>query len=143
MKIQTEIKIDSAHKLPNYKGKCSNLHGHTWKIVVAIETDTLDENDFVVDFTKVKAIVSELDHQNLNDYVENPTAENLAYYFANKIRELGELYRPEGYVGPIVNRFESVKIHLGIAEGFAKEANIPLPPEIEEMKKSLEENEKK
>ena len=40
-------------------------------------------------------------------------------------------------------RFKSLKIHLGIAEGFAKEANIPLPPEIEEMKKSLEENEKK
>ena len=55
MKIETVIKIDSAHKLPNYKGKCGNLHGHTWKIVVVIDAATLDEQDFVVDFTKIKA----------------------------------------------------------------------------------------
>lgn len=57
-------------------------------------------------------------------------------------KKLMELSVNAALVARKEKRFESVKIHLGIAEGFAKEADVPLPPEVEEMKKSLEKNEK-
>ena len=86
-KIQTEVKFDAAHKLPNYNGKCGNLHGHTWKVVIILEATQLDKNGFVVDFTKIKKVVNKFDHKYLNDYIENPTAENLAIYFAMEIKK--------------------------------------------------------
>jgi len=120
MKIHTEIKIDAAHKLPNYVGKCHNLHGHTWKIVVEIDADELDKNEFVVDFTKVKEVVNQLDHAYINDFVENPTAENIAVYLANQIKKLGDVWE-ESTPDKIVNRFNSVTIKVyEAAESFAE-----------------------
>ncbi len=78
-------KIDSAHFLPNHCGKCKNLHGHNWKIEVVICSSKLDDNGFVIDFTEIKNIINELDHKLLNDYVQIPTAENLAKYLYEKI----------------------------------------------------------
>ena len=32
--LQTEQSFDAAHFLKDYKGKCSNIHGHRWRVVV-------------------------------------------------------------------------------------------------------------
>jgi 6-pyruvoyltetrahydropterin/6-carboxytetrahydropterin synthase len=125
MKIQTELKMDSAHKLPNYKGKCGYLHGHTWKIVVSVDADILDENEFVVDFNKIKEAVMQYDHDYLNEPqrgqepITNPTAENMSIFFAQKIKEIGRVYPncKEGCTcGKCVikeyNRFNSVTIKV-------------------------------
>ncbi|WP_054940792.1 6-pyruvoyl trahydropterin synthase family protein [Paenibacillus ihuae] len=64
--------FDSAHQLVGHKGKCSNLHGHTYKLEVVLkgkpstEAGHSDEG-FVVDFSDIKAIVQQslvdrLDH---------------------------------------------------------------------------------
>lgn len=34
--LETEQSFDSAHFLSGYKGKCSNLHGHRWRVVARI-----------------------------------------------------------------------------------------------------------
>jgi len=88
MKLHTEIKIDAAHQLPNYEGKCSNVHGHTWKIVIELEGDKNLTTGMIVDFVEIKRIVNELDHCNLNEKITNPTAENLAEYLARKFLRL-------------------------------------------------------
>lgn len=88
MKIQTEVIISSAHKLPNYPFECKNIHGHNWKIEVIIE-GSLGEYDMVLDFKKIKEVLKKYDHVYLNDLIENPTAENLARKFALEISELG------------------------------------------------------
>jgi 6-pyruvoyltetrahydropterin/6-carboxytetrahydropterin synthase len=31
------ITFDMAHRLPNHCGRCSNIHGHTWKIGLTVE----------------------------------------------------------------------------------------------------------
>ena len=38
MRISREFHFDSAHMLPNHSGKCSRLHGHTYRMIVSIET---------------------------------------------------------------------------------------------------------
>ena len=41
--LETEQSFDSAHFLSGYKGKCSNLHGHRWRVVARIAMDELNK----------------------------------------------------------------------------------------------------
>ena len=36
MKLKTSFDFDAAHRLVGYKGKCSNLHGHIWRVELEI-----------------------------------------------------------------------------------------------------------
>jgi 6-pyruvoyltetrahydropterin/6-carboxytetrahydropterin synthase len=86
--ISKEFTIDAAHRLVNYIGKCGNVHGHTYRILVTIQGETLDALGMLVDFGSIKAMISTpYDHKFLNDLPEfslsndggvNPTAENMA-----------------------------------------------------------------
>jgi len=68
--LQTEACFDSAHFLTDYYGKCENLHGHRWRIVVTIEQEELQTEgtmrDMVLDFgvfkRSVRALAASLDH---------------------------------------------------------------------------------
>lgn len=68
--LKTEHSFDAAHFLTDYDGKCENLHGHRWRVVVYIEAEDLQaegvEKDMVVDFgafkKTVRRIVNEFDH---------------------------------------------------------------------------------
>ncbi|RKX41643.1 MAG: 6-carboxytetrahydropterin synthase QueD [Thermotogae bacterium] len=82
MLISKEFTFDAAHRLMKYKGKCENLHGHTYKLRVTVKGEPNDEG-IVIDFLHLKKVVEEnvvayLDHSYLNDILEQPTAENLA-----------------------------------------------------------------
>lgn len=90
-----ELKIkghfSAAHYLPNYEGKCKNLHGHTWKYEVIVRAKVTKtsgpEDGMVCDFSKIKDIIdSNYDHKCLNNFISNPTAENIAkdIYFGLK-----------------------------------------------------------
>lgn len=98
--LMIEGDIASAHFLRGYDGPCKDLHGHTWKVKVAIMSDTLDTLGMVVDFKvvkkKLKLFLSGLDHVLLNDLDffkrENPTTENLAkYIYTNFSKEISPL----------------------------------------------------
>jgi 6-pyruvoyltetrahydropterin/6-carboxytetrahydropterin synthase len=69
------------------------MHGHSYRLDVAIlgalQTDG-PARGMVEDFDEVDRIVGEavidrLDHQNLNDFVENPTAENLLLWIWDRL----------------------------------------------------------
>ncbi|MDD5886216.1 MAG: 6-carboxytetrahydropterin synthase QueD [Oscillospiraceae bacterium] len=99
-----EFKFDAAHNLVHYHGKCERLHGHTYKLVVKLN-GRRNEEDMVCDFADVKTIVKEnvlnqFDHQYINDFIEQPTAENIAIYIWDtlepKFQEVGcQLYEIE------------------------------------------------
>jgi 6-pyruvoyltetrahydropterin/6-carboxytetrahydropterin synthase len=81
--ITKEFTFDSAHYLRNYAGKCANMHGHTYRVIVTIEGDRLDPLGMLVDFSTVKGLVTHpFDHLLLNEvepFTEiNPTAEHMA-----------------------------------------------------------------
>lgn len=78
----------AAHNLRNYKGKCENLHGHNYKVRVALAGPDLDSTGLLYDFVHLKqviqSVIRSLDHQYLNELkpfdVLNPSAENVAKF---------------------------------------------------------------
>ncbi|KPJ61871.1 MAG: hypothetical protein AMS15_05660, partial [Planctomycetes bacterium DG_23] len=84
--LLVEGEFAGAHNLRGYKGLCEHLHGHNWKVACALRSDELNKLGMVIDFKKVKGLLSEVleqfDHRYLNDLEpfqeENPTTENLA-----------------------------------------------------------------
>lgn len=86
--VTKRMEISAAHCLkPNYRSKCENLHGHNWIITVTVQSETLDENGMVVDFTKIKDVVNQFDHHVINEVIGdlNPTAENMAKWICDHI----------------------------------------------------------
>lgn len=91
MIISKIFTFDSAHKLPGYSGKCANLHGHTWKLIVSCDGEVDAETGMIIDFNEIKKIVNEkvidkLDHSYLNDTIENPTCENIILWIQEQLK---------------------------------------------------------
>jgi 6-pyruvoyltetrahydropterin/6-carboxytetrahydropterin synthase len=86
--IYKVIEISSAHQLNlPYESKCNKLHGHNFKIEVWV-TGILNQHGMVLDFNALKKQIMKYDHQNLNDMMDLPTAENLAKEIGSSIFQL-------------------------------------------------------
>jgi 6-pyruvoyltetrahydropterin/6-carboxytetrahydropterin synthase len=100
-RVTREISFCYGHRLLNYDGKCRHLHGHNGRAVLTLASPRLDELGMVMDFSRIKQVVSRwidetLDHKmllhredpalpllrQLGEPVHvmdvNPTAENIA-----------------------------------------------------------------
>lgn len=91
MRLDVEFYFAAAHRLPRYEGPCFRLHGHNYKLFVAVEGETDPHAGMVADFGVIQKVVHEtilmkVDHRNLNDFMENPTAENIARWFWELLR---------------------------------------------------------
>ena len=113
VRVTKEFSFDMAHALKDYKGKCENIHGHTYHLAVTIIGEVIRENTprlgMVLDFGDVKKVVREhivdvFDHvlvlnetDSRKDSVSaidtkliltpyQPTAENLLLDFVNRIK---------------------------------------------------------
>ncbi len=114
--LKTEQCFDSAHFLKNYPGKCGNLHGHRWRVIVEISGNKLNGSGqtegMLIDFIELKNVLKDicdnLDHcliyesgslhpetvialkaENfrLMEVPFRPTAENFAKYFYQEIAD--------------------------------------------------------
>jgi 6-pyruvoyltetrahydropterin/6-carboxytetrahydropterin synthase len=56
--LSCESSFDAAHFLTKYEGKCSNIHGHRWRVVLSISGDI--DNGMVVDFNEIKKDLKDL-----------------------------------------------------------------------------------
>ncbi|MEE1114813.1 MAG: 6-carboxytetrahydropterin synthase QueD [Eubacterium sp.] len=128
--LKTEASFDAAHFLADYEGKCRNIHGHRWRVVVEIQSETLradaQNRGMVVDFgdlkKALKALCDSLDHSliietgslkaktlealreenfAINELDFRPTAENFAHYVFDKLGAEGyPIHRVEVYETP-------------------------------------------
>ncbi len=99
MRISKTFYFDAAHHLPNYKGLCSNNHGHQWQVEVVFIGKKNPETGMIIDFHVLKdglnCIIEELDHTDLNNLFEIPTAENIASWIYLILQtELEKLTKP-------------------------------------------------
>ncbi|MBR5433040.1 MAG: 6-carboxytetrahydropterin synthase QueD [Bacteroidales bacterium] len=111
IRITKEFVFDAAHNLPHYDGKCRNIHGHTYKLLVTLIGEPCSDIHspkcgMVLDFSDLKQVIKEsivdtFDHalivsadsnsaclkqfQEEGKFVElpfQPTCENLTVYIA-------------------------------------------------------------
>jgi len=113
IRITREFSFEGAHALKGYDGKCSHIHGHSYRLAVTVTGKPIAEDNspkkgMVIDFTDLKKIVGEniidkFDHAlvmsrdaELADEIQKvygnvvvvdfqPTSEMLAIYFADII----------------------------------------------------------
>lgn len=94
--LTVEDHFSSAHQLKGYRGKCENLHGHNWRVVLSVCGRELNAIGLLVDFHDLKSLLKDilgrLDHRNLNETQPfdtiNPSSENLAAYIAAEVTRL-------------------------------------------------------
>jgi 6-pyruvoyltetrahydropterin/6-carboxytetrahydropterin synthase len=85
VRIRKQFSFEAAHVLPHHAGKCSRLHGHSYRLDVTVEGPLAGSGPatgMVVDFDDLaravrSAVIDELDHRHLNDTIPNPTCENI------------------------------------------------------------------
>jgi 6-pyruvoyltetrahydropterin/6-carboxytetrahydropterin synthase len=93
-RVRVEAEFSAAHFLSHYHGKCEKLHGHNYRVRLWAGGEELDGGGTLADFSLLKKAldeaVSSLDHSNLNDmdvFQNDPSAERIARYIFNKVRE--------------------------------------------------------
>lgn len=95
--ISKEMTFDCAHMLSGHKGKCANLHGHTYKVQVLLEAPTIDikgdsSDGMVMDFADLKdvmvnEIVERFDHALiLSDYAYHNNAESALLWWVKQFQ---------------------------------------------------------
>ena len=116
--ICSEASFDAAHFLKGYHGKCSNIHGHRWRVLITVSSDRLSRSEqeygMLCDFGSLKqalsgtagrfdhtliyerdslkpATVSALEEEgfSLTAVPFRPTAENFAKYFYDALTRAG------------------------------------------------------
>ena len=116
--ITKEFQFDAAHRLwsdhlseeQNFKiyGKCSKLHGHTYRLQVSV-SGTVRDDGMILNFTELKTFVQETflsryDHAYLNELEEYDnlpvTAEIMVSYIYNVLDE--ELSRKDVLLQSVV-----------------------------------------
>jgi 6-pyruvoyltetrahydropterin/6-carboxytetrahydropterin synthase len=91
--VSVEQTFAAGHALRNYKGGCEDVHGHNFRVRVTVSGEQLDSTGLLVDFLELKSlidgVVAYLDHKFINDLPPfdtiNPSAENLAKYFYDRV----------------------------------------------------------
>lgn len=138
MKIAKDFRWEMGHRLHCHKGKCYNLHGHSYKLQIEFEGSVDPATGMVLDYFDVKDIVApivdRLDHtvavwekdselieklKQLNSaHVILPfetTAENLVGYFLSEIKK-----------ADLTNRIKKIKVRVCETENTYAEDEILL-----------------
>jgi 6-pyruvoyltetrahydropterin/6-carboxytetrahydropterin synthase len=92
VRVRRHFDFEAAHRLPNHPGKCRELHGHSYRLVVTVDRPVDPESGMAIDFSDLKrvvreAVVDRLDHKYVNDLIENPTAEVMSVWIWNRLRD--------------------------------------------------------
>ena len=84
-----EFYVDYGHLLPGHP-KCGVAHGHTAKVVVELYGE-IGRDGMIMDFKEMEnkcwAILSQIDHKNLNDLFDRPTSENIVNWIFKELRK--------------------------------------------------------
>lgn len=125
MIIAKDFDFHASHILPDHRGACSRLHGHTYKLRIAVSgdpqpVDGRSTGGMVTDFGVLKRVYKlkiepVVEHQDLNETLVDPgtipasTCEHIALWIARVVAydlaQLSDEANPSGRV-----RFEYVQL---------------------------------
>lgn len=95
--LEKEFSFEASHQLPDHDGKCSRLHGHSWRGRLVCKGDRLQESGpkqgMLVDFSEMSEVIrpllrDHLDHWHLNESLKMraPTSEAVAKWIYDRIK---------------------------------------------------------
>src|SRR5947209_6655745 len=111
--------FEAAHSLTGDFGPATRLHGHTYRLEVAVRGERLDGDGALYDIGKLRRLVDDLarslNYQNLNELPElanmNTTAEVVAQYCWGRLaQELGG----QGLASLLVRVWESPQVYAAL-----------------------------
>ena len=93
VQIRKQFTFEAAHVLPYHPGKCSRLHGHSYRLDVTLEGPIEWDGPaagMIVDFDVLsqvvkEGVIGELDHRSLNELLPHPTAENVVEWIWGRL----------------------------------------------------------
>lgn len=59
-RITKQYRTETGHRLSNYDGKCSHLHGHSYLWEVTLSSNVLDKRGMAMDFGDLKGAMKKL-----------------------------------------------------------------------------------
>lgn len=88
--VEIQHELQYGHRLPDYDGKCYFTHGHRGIMTLRVRRRIDSKTGFAIDFNVLKTIIKEevddvLDHEYLNNYMDNPTTENTVIWLWLKL----------------------------------------------------------
>lgn len=88
--VEISHELQYGHRLPDYDGKCYFPHGHRGLVTLRVRRRIDPKTGFAIDFNDLKKIIKTkiddvLDHEWLNNYMENPTTEYTVLWLWNKL----------------------------------------------------------
>ena len=96
VRLTKDFTFEAAQTLPNAPEghKCRRMHGHSFKVEISVEGDADPATGWYYDHAEIgaamKPLLQQLDHSYLNEIagLDNPTIENMAAWFWQKLRPL-------------------------------------------------------
>jgi 6-pyruvoyltetrahydropterin/6-carboxytetrahydropterin synthase len=94
IELRKSFQFEAAHLLPHLPAehKCRRLHGHSFKVEVAVEGECDPRLGWLMDYAEIsdsfKPLFEQLDHYYLNEVagLENPTSENIAAWIWARLK---------------------------------------------------------
>jgi 6-pyruvoyltetrahydropterin/6-carboxytetrahydropterin synthase len=90
MRVRHSFDFEAAHFLPHHPGKCRDVHGHSYHLIVTVDRPVDPVSGLAIDFSVLKrtvneAVIDHVDHKSLNDVIDNPTAERIAIWIWDRL----------------------------------------------------------
>ena len=57
VRVRRRFRFEAAHRLPRHPGKCRELHGHSYELIVVVDRPVEPESGMVIDFSDLKQVV--------------------------------------------------------------------------------------
>lgn len=91
MELSVDFHFCSAHRLPYYDGPCFRQHGHNYRLQVTLGGKPNPKDGMIEDFEVIRkkvweTVLAQCDHHDLNEFLDNPTAENLIQWMWDRLK---------------------------------------------------------
>lgn len=89
-RVELQLLFAAAHRVDSPRAGCPGLHGHSYRLSIALEGEVDAASGTVADLPRAEALLQELvytplDHGLLNDHLDNPTLERLSLHILDAL----------------------------------------------------------
>jgi 6-pyruvoyltetrahydropterin/6-carboxytetrahydropterin synthase len=136
MKIAKEFHWEMGHRLPEHFGKCKNIHGHSYRMIVELQGE-VNDGGMIMDYYDLKKIVNpivdQLDHafmvfeedQEIVRFLESVKSKKVIVNFQSTVENICRYILTELKKQSIPSNVKKVKVRIFESiDDYAEEESI-------------------